>query len=285
MLKALVWAVLLLPTAGAAAPIPAFLPVPIPGVHAQAVPLPTTFGGEGAALTEDVFSLDHMADVADPMDRSNGHAMWDAMGTGCIDGGGVDDPFPGGKGDLRVAAFCIPQPCARLMSRDELAFEVLGRPLRDEEYETYLARYRVACSEWASFDGFDALITLVSVPEGDFELPDGTVRDLPPLLRQVASKAPTVRFTGPQIAPGLKWRPRDHRPTPKGSPGGPGGPGSPGGPGPGPGGPGGGGTPPGPETWLPPDEVPLSPVPLPATLPAMLLAMATLAGMRFRRAR
>ena len=81
------------------------------------------------------------------MSDAEGNWMWDAVGGGCVDGGGWEDPFPGGKGDIRSAAFCVPQPCVRLMSPDELARDVLGRELDDGEYATYLHRLEEACGE------------------------------------------------------------------------------------------------------------------------------------------
>ena len=50
----------------------------------------------------------------------------DPLGTGCVDGGGADDPFPAAKG-VRAPAFCITDPCAGALTRDELALDVVGR--------------------------------------------------------------------------------------------------------------------------------------------------------------
>ena len=83
--------------------------------------------------------------AAGPLDRSGGHAMWDPLGGGCVDGGGADDPFPAGKGDMRAPPFCLPQPCARSLTRDELARDVVGRPLRPGEWDRYVSRYAEAC--------------------------------------------------------------------------------------------------------------------------------------------
>jgi hypothetical protein len=80
-----------------------------------------------------------------PMSDADGHWMWDALGQGCVDGGGWDDPFPEGKGDLRGAAFCIPQPCTRMLTRAELARDVLGRELEPGEYAVYLGRLARTC--------------------------------------------------------------------------------------------------------------------------------------------
>ncbi len=81
----------------------------------------------------------------DPLDRSAGHAMWDPIGGGCVDGGDPDEPFPSGKADVRAPAFCLPQPCARILTPDELAREVLGRALRPDEWDAYVSRYAEAC--------------------------------------------------------------------------------------------------------------------------------------------
>ncbi len=94
-----------------------------------------------------IAALRHAAPGAepDPFDRSAFHAMWDPLGGGCIDGGSADEPFPSGKGDLRAAAFCLPQPCARSLTPEELARDVLGRALRPGEWDTYVSRYAEAC--------------------------------------------------------------------------------------------------------------------------------------------
>lgn len=81
----------------------------------------------------------------DPFDTSDGHRMWDAMGEGCVDGGTWEDEFPASKGDIRSPAFCVPQPCARMLTQDELAREVLGRPLQDGDWVDYLRRYSETC--------------------------------------------------------------------------------------------------------------------------------------------
>ena len=89
----------------------------------------------------------------DPMDASVGHAMWDPLGEGCVDGGNWDDPFPSQKG-ARAPAFCVPQPCARVLTTEELAYDVLGRPLRPGEWDTYYARYAQACRHEAIWPGW-----------------------------------------------------------------------------------------------------------------------------------
>ncbi len=85
--------------------------------------------------------------VLHPMSDAGEDLQWDASGGGCVDGGGWDDAFPSGKGDLRSPVFCIPQPCVALLSPAELAREIYGRPLRDGEYDTYLRRLEETCGE------------------------------------------------------------------------------------------------------------------------------------------
>ena len=84
--------------------------------------------------------------ISHPMDASAGHAMWDPVGRGCIDGGGWDDPFPTGKG-ARAPVFCLPQPCARALTPEELSRDVVGRTLRAGEWDRYVFRYMRACEE------------------------------------------------------------------------------------------------------------------------------------------
>ncbi len=114
----------------------------------------------------------------DPLDASTGHAMWDPLGAGCIDGGGEDDPFPVGKGALRAAPFCLAQPCARSLTEEELSFQVVGRPLRPGEWDTYVTRYAEACRqdavwpverpvpEWVALVGDDEPNAADPVPAG-----------------------------------------------------------------------------------------------------------------------
>jgi hypothetical protein len=80
-----------------------------------------------------------------PLSDAGAHWMWDALGGGCVDAGGWDDPFPDGKGDLRSAAFCIPQPCMRTLTPGELSRDVLGRELEAGEYAVYLDRLGETC--------------------------------------------------------------------------------------------------------------------------------------------
>lgn len=71
-------------------------------------------------------------------------AVMDPMGTGCIDGGGYDDPFPSSKG-IRAPAFCLPRPCDRALTRTELGYDVIGRDAEDWEWDTYYSRYAEIC--------------------------------------------------------------------------------------------------------------------------------------------
>ncbi|MFZ3585340.1 hypothetical protein ACOI1H_24935 [Loktanella sp. DJP18] len=68
----------------------------------------------------------------------------DPIGTGCVDGGGYDDPFPAAKG-VRAPAFCLTDPCVGSLSRDELSFDVLGREAEDWEWDAYYSRYAEFC--------------------------------------------------------------------------------------------------------------------------------------------
>lgn len=125
-----------------AAPLPSSGAVGRPASAGQTVIVDPTFGQTGAVPGGRPAGP---TGPADPLDRSAGHAMWDPLGGGCVDGGGLDDPFPAGKGDGRAPPFCLPRPCARQLAPDELAFQVLGRPLREGEWETYSTRYAEAC--------------------------------------------------------------------------------------------------------------------------------------------
>ena len=73
-----------------------------------------------------------------------GLAMMDPIGTGCIDGGGVDDPFPSSKG-VRAPAFCLQDPCKGALTREELGRDILGRPAENWEWDTYYSRYAEFC--------------------------------------------------------------------------------------------------------------------------------------------
>lgn len=77
-----------------------------------------------------------------PMAEVGESQMWDPTGEGCVDGGSWEDPFPGGKGDVRAPAFCVARPCLRMLSPDELARDVFGRPLEPGDWPVYLSRYR-----------------------------------------------------------------------------------------------------------------------------------------------
>ncbi|MBM9594967.1 hypothetical protein [Roseitranquillus sediminis] len=85
--------------------------------------------------------------ASDPLDETLRHAMWDALGTGCIDGGSWDDPYPDAKGDVRSPPFCLPQPCARALTPEELSRDVVGRALRPGEWESYARRFALACGQ------------------------------------------------------------------------------------------------------------------------------------------
>lgn len=70
--------------------------------------------------------------------------MMDPIGTGCVDGGGYDDPFPSGKG-VRAPAFCLPNPCDRALSRAELSRDIIGRDVENWEWDAYYSRYAEIC--------------------------------------------------------------------------------------------------------------------------------------------
>ncbi len=231
MFKPLLWAALFVPTLGIAAPIPAdhsssrdrnVLPSTVEEPFETLEQDSMDRGGTPAMMQRD----DPLGDLlnrrfgpamydpaADPLDRRHGHAMFDPLGTGCIDGGGVDDPFPSGKGDMRVAAFCIPQPCARPLSEQELARDVLGRALREDEYATYLVRLAAACSELAFLaDDLDAF-ALVAGPE-TMRAAEAVVASAPALPGPWGPVPPGGGTSGPSIADGLTPVPgpgRGHR--------------------------------------------------------------------------
>ncbi|MCF7702220.1 hypothetical protein [Loktanella sp. M215] len=71
-------------------------------------------------------------------------AFLDPVGTGCINGGGYDDPFPSSKG-VRAPNFCIYNPCDRALTRTELGRDIIGREAEDWEWDTYYARYAEIC--------------------------------------------------------------------------------------------------------------------------------------------
>ena len=68
----------------------------------------------------------------------------DPIGTGCIDGGGPDDPFPSSKG-VRAPAFCVSNPCDRALTRVELSRDIIGRDVEDWEWDAYYSRYAELC--------------------------------------------------------------------------------------------------------------------------------------------
>lgn len=70
--------------------------------------------------------------------------MLDPIGTGCIDGGGYDDPFPSSKG-VRAPAFCVFNPCNRALTRVELSRDIIGRDVEDWEWDAYYSRYAELC--------------------------------------------------------------------------------------------------------------------------------------------
>jgi hypothetical protein len=73
-----------------------------------------------------------------------GLAQMDPIGTGCIDGGGYDDPFPSSKG-VRAPAFCLPDPCKAALSREQLGRDILGRTIENWEWDAYYSRYAKFC--------------------------------------------------------------------------------------------------------------------------------------------
>ena len=68
----------------------------------------------------------------------------DPIGTGCINGGGPDDPFPASKG-VRAPAFCIFNPCDRSLTRVELGRDIIGREVENWEWDAYYSRYAEIC--------------------------------------------------------------------------------------------------------------------------------------------
>ena len=71
-------------------------------------------------------------------------AMMDPIGTGCIEGGGYDDPFPSSKG-VRAPAFCLHDPCKGALSRETLGRDILGHPAENWEWDAYYSRYAEFC--------------------------------------------------------------------------------------------------------------------------------------------
>ncbi|SHF83199.1 hypothetical protein SAMN05444339_11517 [Loktanella atrilutea] len=70
--------------------------------------------------------------------------MLDPIGTGCVDGGGYDDPFPASKG-VMAPPFCMFNPCDRALSRTELSRDIVGRDVETWEWDAYYSRYAEYC--------------------------------------------------------------------------------------------------------------------------------------------
>lgn len=70
--------------------------------------------------------------------------MLDPIGTGCVDGGGYDDPFPASKGAM-APPFCMFNPCDRALSRTELSRDIVGREVETWEWDAYYSRYAEYC--------------------------------------------------------------------------------------------------------------------------------------------
>ena len=70
--------------------------------------------------------------------------MLDPIGTGCVDGGGYDDPFPASKGAM-APPFCMFNPCDRALSRTELSRDIVGRDVETWEWDAYYSRYAEYC--------------------------------------------------------------------------------------------------------------------------------------------
>ena len=81
-----------------------------------------------------------------PFYLDDGHEMWDPLGAGCVDAAEPSAWLPSGQRDPEAGAVCLPQPCARLLTEDEMEREVLGRSLREEEWGTYTRRQSAACA-------------------------------------------------------------------------------------------------------------------------------------------
>ena len=215
------------------------------------------------------------------MDASVGHAMWDPLGQGCVDGGDWDDPFPSQKG-ARAPAFCIPQPCARALTTEELAHEVLGRPLRPGEWDTYYARYAQACRHeaiwpgWAPVDTAPILSGLALLGGAPFDLVMATSDQETALTTLFvvpgSSGSRRPEWWPPDGFPGEEWPSAPSKQHQDRN-----GPGDGGGPADEPQ-PGGGNWP------APPDEVvdrpELTPIPLPPTLVLLAAALVVPAGAR-----
>ena len=68
----------------------------------------------------------------------------DALGFQCVDGGGYDDVFPAGKG-VRAPQFCIEDPCARVLSYDEFADEIVGAAPDPAQWRRYQLEMTAQC--------------------------------------------------------------------------------------------------------------------------------------------
>ena len=160
--------------------------------------------------------------ASSPMADLGETAMWDPTGTGCIDGGRWEDPYPAGKGDIRPPPFCVARPCLRIMTPTELARDVFGRALKPEEWFVYLYRYWATCV----LDGADPLDpvlsarnfdTLLGMDPGDGaldvmfldsaggSLPVPQTTSLPPLQVVQGSPYPAWNYAYP--APQFGWFP------------------------------------------------------------------------------
>ena len=150
-----------------------------------------------------------------PMAVVGDSQMWDPTGEGCVDGGSWEDPFPGGKGDMRPPAFCVARPCLRMLSPDELARDVFGRPLQPGDWPVYLSRYRNSCLDSdpdapvmvASAKDFDDLLGLPTATPAAVLLASGTGWVAPPVqgwtvLTAAAPANPRNVVQGPWPAPG-----------------------------------------------------------------------------------
>ena len=82
-----------------------------------------------------------------------GHEMWDPFGAGCVDAAEPVAWLPSGRRDPEAGAICLPQPCARLLTEDEMERDVLGRPLREEDWSTYTRRHSAACATEIAWGG------------------------------------------------------------------------------------------------------------------------------------
>lgn len=88
-----------------------------------------------------------------PFEFEDGNEMWDPLGFGCVD---AMDPvawLPSGQRDPDVGAICLPSPCARLLTVEEMEQHVLGRSMRDEEWDLYTRRYSRTCATEVMWEG------------------------------------------------------------------------------------------------------------------------------------